>query len=86
MQNGNNNESANDTEENYLQPLGRPAAPSWYHPVIYALGGIHVILAMCSMIRFFVKSWNSLRFDIPAITRIKYVDKMETCPYCYYDI
>ena len=65
-------EDVNDTNSTllYFRPLGQFEAPLWYHPIIYALGGIHAILATWMVIQFFGKNYVNLRYDIPGVTRL----------------
>ena len=71
--NNNNNDSTNNSENNtllYFRPIGQPEAPAWYNPVIYVLGGIHVILATWMVTQYFGKNYINLRLDIPGITKL----------------
>ena len=62
--------ACNSTSPQYFRPIWQPDAPSWYRPVLYTLGSIHLILAMWMILQYYAKHWTNLRFEVLILKRL----------------
>uniref|UniRef100_A0A1X7SFY8 Uncharacterized protein n=1 Tax=Amphimedon queenslandica TaxID=400682 RepID=A0A1X7SFY8_AMPQE len=70
------NGTCNSTSPMYFQPIRSPDAPSWYMPVLYILGSIHLLLSIWMAVCYFVKNGKNVHYySIPFIQSFCYQKK-----------
>ena len=50
------NDTCNSSSPMYFQPILSPDVPTWYTPLLYIFGLIHLVLALLMVIQYFIRN------------------------------